>query len=90
MSSEVLEDSAKTLKLFIRLMTSAKFEVLLILPTINAFKREYRIGAFHLLVDLTSKSKSADSQVLSSRTIGRFDYGKDKGCLLYTSPSPRD
>lgn len=87
MSSKVLEDSAKTLKLFIRLMTSAKFEVLLILPTINAFKREYRIGAFHLLVDLTSKSKSADSQELTSRTIGRFDHGKDKGgvtCRILT------
>jgi hypothetical protein len=35
------------------LIKSAKFEILLILPTVNAFLREYRIGAIHLLKDLS-------------------------------------
>ena len=78
MSSEVLDDPAKTLKLFLRLIKSAKFEVLLILPTVNAFKREYRIGAFHLLADLASNSRSADSHDFSSSKIGKISYGNDK------------
>ena len=87
MSSEVLDDSAKTLKLFIRLMKSAKFEALLILPTINAFKREYRIGAFQLLADLTSNSESAESDELSSSKVGKINPGNERGnvtCKILT------
>ena len=40
--------------LFIDLIKSAKSEILLILPTINAFLREYRIGAMQLLKELSS------------------------------------
>ena len=39
--------------LFINLIKSAKFEILLILPTVNAFLREYRIGAMQLLKELS-------------------------------------
>jgi len=62
MSSEVIDDPRKTLKLFIRLIQSGKFEVLLILPTINAFKREHKIGIIDMLADLASLStaKSPD------------------------------
>ncbi len=86
MSSEVLDDSTNTLKLFIRLMKSAKFEVLLILPTINAFKREYRIGAFHLLADLASNSQSADSKESSSSKVGKVNHSNrgDVSCKILT------
>jgi signal transduction histidine kinase len=52
-TSEIIDNPSKTKALFMELIKSAKFEILLILPTVNAFLREYRIGAIHLLKDLS-------------------------------------
>ena len=42
--TEIIDNPLRTQELFINLVKSAKSEMLLILPTINAFMREHRIG----------------------------------------------
>ena len=48
-TTEIIQSPKKILKLFIKMIESAKSEILLMLPTINAFLREERIGAIELL-----------------------------------------
>lgn len=47
--TEVIHSPQKTMDTFLDMIKSAKHEILLILPTINAFLREERIGTFELL-----------------------------------------
>jgi signal transduction histidine kinase len=47
--TEIIQNPKKILELFINMIKSAKSEILLMLPTINAFLREERIGAIELL-----------------------------------------
>ena len=47
--TEIIQSPKKILELFINMIKSAKSEILLMLPTINAFLREERIGAIELL-----------------------------------------
>jgi two-component system sensor histidine kinase VicK len=47
--TEVIQSPQKILDMFLDMIKSAKCEILLILPTINAFLREERIGTFELL-----------------------------------------
>lgn len=47
--TEVIQNPLTTQSLFINLITSAKQQVLLLLPTINAFFREQRLGIIQLL-----------------------------------------
>ena len=53
-TTEIIDNPSKTKALFIDLIKSAKFEILLILPTVNAFLREYRIGAIQLFKQLST------------------------------------
>lgn len=50
-NTEVIQYSRKTKELLIDMVKKSKEEVLLLLPTINAFLREYRIGVFKDLMD---------------------------------------
>ena len=72
MSSEIVDDPLRTLELFIKLIKSAKFEVLLILPTINAFMREHRIGVIQLLAEASSLTRTTKSDKAE-------DYQSEKG-----------
>ena len=47
--TEIIQSPKKILELFINMIKSAKSEILLMLPTINAFLREERIGVIELL-----------------------------------------
>lgn len=47
--TEIIQSPKKILELFLNMIKSAKSEILLLLPTINAFLREERIGAIELL-----------------------------------------
>ncbi|HKI08904.1 MAG TPA: HAMP domain-containing sensor histidine kinase [Nitrososphaeraceae archaeon] len=47
--TDIIQSPRKILELFINLIKSAKSEILLMLPTINAFLREERIGVIELL-----------------------------------------
>ncbi len=50
--TEIIDDPSRTRELFIGLIKSAKSEILLILPTINAFMREHKMGVMHLFKEL--------------------------------------
>ena len=52
-TTEIIDKPSKTKALFIDLIKSAKFEILLICPTVNAFLREHRIGAIQLFKELS-------------------------------------
>jgi two-component system sensor histidine kinase VicK len=52
--TEIIDNPLRTRELFINLVKSAKSEVLLILPTINAFMREHRIGIIQLFKELST------------------------------------
>jgi len=54
--TEIVDNPSKTQELFIDLIKSANSEVLLMMPTINSFMREYRIGAIQLLEELSIDS----------------------------------
>jgi phosphatidylserine/phosphatidylglycerophosphate/cardiolipin synthase-like enzyme len=54
--TEIIDDPSRTQKLFIDLVKSAKSEILLILPTINAFLREHRIGVIDLFKQLSANT----------------------------------
>ena len=47
--TELIQNPQRVLELFLNLINSAKHEILLIIPTVNAFLREERIGAIELL-----------------------------------------
>ena len=53
--TEIIQSPKKILELFINMIKSAKSEILLLLPTINAFLREERIGAIELLKKLAAE-----------------------------------
>ena len=61
--TKIIQSPEKILDLFIRLIKSAKSEILLMLPTINAFLREERIGVIELL------KKSATENDVNVRII---------------------
>src|SRR5205823_14891836 len=48
-ATQVIQVPSRILELFINIVKSAKEEVLLVLPTINAFYREERLGIIRLL-----------------------------------------
>ena len=52
--TEIIDNPLRTQELFINLVKSAKSEVLLILPTVNAFMREHRIGIIELVKELST------------------------------------
>ena len=56
--AEIIDNPSRTQELFIDLIKSAKSEVLLMLPTVNSFMREYRIGAIHLIEELSTQSEA--------------------------------
>ncbi|HZD82268.1 MAG TPA: hypothetical protein VE076_05250, partial [Nitrososphaeraceae archaeon] len=60
--TEIIDDPLKTQELFINLIKSAESEILLILPTVNAFMREYRIGAIRILKELSTKATQENLQ----------------------------
>src|SRR5215469_13010260 len=52
--TEIIDNPSRTKELFINMVKSAKSEILLILPTINAFMREHRIGVIDLFKQLST------------------------------------
>lgn len=61
--TEVVDNPLKTQELFINLIKSAKFEILLVLPTINAFRREHRIGAIQLLKEMSKDKQRGETSI---------------------------
>jgi two-component system, OmpR family, sensor histidine kinase VicK len=61
--TQVIQDSRSIQKLFVDMVKSAQHEVLLILPTVNAFLREHRMGIIQLLMRAASK-RSVNVRIL--------------------------
>jgi two-component system sensor histidine kinase VicK len=53
--TEVIQIPIKTKELFIKLVKKSKEEILLLLPSVNAFLREERIGIIHYLKEAAQK-----------------------------------
>jgi signal transduction histidine kinase len=75
--TEVIDNPLKTQELVINLIKSAKSEILLILPTVNAFMREYRIGAIKLLNELSTKNSERTKAIQSLSTKQTLHQGEE-------------
>src|SRR6188472_1187199 len=64
-STEVIQIPSRTQELFIDLVKSAKEEVLLLLPTTNAFLREERIGIIQLLSESAAEEHRVNVRILT-------------------------
>ncbi|MFY9565805.1 MAG: ATP-binding protein [Nitrososphaeraceae archaeon] len=60
----VIQDPQSIQKLFIDMVKSVQHEVLLILPTVNAFLREYRMGIIQLLMQ-AMRERSVNVRILT-------------------------
>ena len=63
--TEIIDNPLRTQELFINLVKSAKSEVLLILPTVNAFMREHRIGIIELFKELSTRPETTTQRIKS-------------------------
>ena len=85
--TQVIDNPARTQELFLDLIKSAKHEILLILPTINAFIREYNIGAIKLLKelaygDITQTKKKPSSQTSSKQNLQEASITKEISIII--------
>ena len=86
--TEIIQSPKKILELFINMIKSAKSEILLMLPTINAFLREERIGAIELLkksaaehnvnVRIITPSNNDVEKILQNNTISSIAVIKEQ------------
>jgi two-component system, OmpR family, sensor histidine kinase VicK len=66
--TNVIQDPHNIQNLFVDLVRSARHEVLLILPTVNAFLREHRIGVIQLLMHAV-REHSVNVRILTPTSI---------------------
>ena len=78
--TEIIDNPLRTQELFINLVKSAKSEVLLILPTVNAFMREHRIGIIELFKELstTPETTTQRRKSLSALTTSLSEDNHEK------------
>lgn len=71
--TELIQNPQRILELFLHLIKSAKHEILLIIPTANAFLREERIGAIELLKQV-AKERNVKVRIIGpSNSVIRND-----------------
>src|SRR5215471_18456342 len=68
--TEIIDNPSRTQGLFIDMINSAKSEILLIIPTVNSFMREYRIGVMQLAQELSTQPKG---RAINIRILTPFD-----------------
>ena len=86
--TEVVDNPLKTQELFINLIKSAKFEILLVLPTINAFRREHRIGAIQLLKEMSKDKLRGETSIRPKDNIQEEE--KSVGAVSIRILTPTD
>ena len=86
-TTEIIDNPSKTKALFIDLIKSAKSEILLILPTINAFLREYRIGAMQLLKELSSGTNQELNEQDEGNNVKENRIGRKKISIRILTPT---
>jgi signal transduction histidine kinase len=87
--TEVIDHSSKAQELFINLIKSAKSEILLILPTVNAFIRKYRIGAIQTLKELstdTQRRKGSSTTTSSTKENLQKEDGRGGVSIRLLTP----
>ena len=90
--TEVIQDPLKVQERFIHLVKSAKEEILLILPTINAFYREERLGIIQLLKEATVernihvRSLTPVDEVIEQKVWSMMAVAIDQGRNLEIRP----
>jgi two-component system, OmpR family, sensor histidine kinase VicK len=62
--THVIQDPQRIQKLFIDMVKSAQHDVLLILPTVNAFLREHHMGIIQLLIQV-ARDRSVNVRILT-------------------------
>jgi two-component system sensor histidine kinase VicK len=80
--THVIQDPQAIQKLFTDLVKSAQHEVLLILPTVNAFLREHRIGIIQLLMQ-AAKERGVNVKILTPTNDAIDDLLKNMEVLSY-------
>jgi two-component system, OmpR family, sensor histidine kinase VicK len=80
--TRVIQDPQAIQKLFTDLVKSAQHEVLLILPTVNAFLREHRIGIIQLLMQ-AAKERGVNVKILTPTNDAIDDLLKNMEVLSY-------
>jgi two-component system, OmpR family, sensor histidine kinase VicK len=80
--THVIQDPQTIQKSFVDMVKSAQHEVLLILPTVNAFLREHRIGIIQLLVQ-AAKERSVNVRILTPTNDVIDDLLKNMEVLSY-------
>ena len=80
--THVIQDPQTIQKSFVDMVKSAQHEVLLILPTVNAFLREHRIGIIQLLMQAT-KERSVNVKILTPTNDVIDDLLKNMELLSY-------
>ena len=82
-TTEIIQDSFRTKKVFIDIIKSAADEILLILPTVNAFLREERIGIIQLLRE-AAEERNIQVRVLTpvndiiEKTLQKLEQKKEE------------
>jgi len=67
--TEIIDNPSRTQGLFIDLIKTAKSEVLLMMPTVNSFMREYRIGVIQLLEQLSTDRQTGRALDVNVRIL---------------------
>jgi signal transduction histidine kinase len=85
--TQVIDNPLRTQELFLNLIKSAKYEILLVLPTVNAFIREYNIGAIQLLKELScgntiQGNKASPTSLSSSNQNLQQEQTKESGMSI--------
>jgi signal transduction histidine kinase len=83
--TQVIDSPRRTQELFLNLIKSAKHEILLIMPTVNAFLREYNIGAIQLLKELAYGYTS--SRPISKRKLQESTTRKGRMSIRIITPT---
>ena len=88
----VIQDPQSIQKLFVDMVKSVQHEVLLILPTVNAFLREYRMGIIQLLMQ-AMRERSVNVRILTptndvidsilKNIVISYQEGKEERILIY-------
>ncbi|MFL6356683.1 MAG: ATP-binding protein [Nitrososphaeraceae archaeon] len=73
--TQIIDHPLRTKELFLNLIKSAKHEILLILPTVNAFIREYNIGAIQLLKELSCSDIIQDKKTSPASSTQNLQQG---------------
>ncbi len=81
--TEVIQNPSDIQQLFINMVKSAKHEVLLVLPTINAFYREERIGIMQLL----KQAAEREDNMVNARILTPVKYAIEERLQSMVSAS---